>query len=633
MNGTNGTAPGKEIRKSARTSLKKHYWLFVVATLLAAILGTEYGNATQVLRLQKKRSSDTAAVMTDSFDLTDAITVPEVPGRPDIRNALGVSDMAGETVLNDVINGDWQSITDAVEYRMKVLRGKETYVGDVQLGHSRGVFASIINEFESGSLLLSLLTLYDTILGSKKLAVNLFALLGFVIIVLFWLLVSNVYRAVCCRIFLEGRMYDKIPYSRFMFLNRVKKHTKAALTMALYTLLRYLWLLTVVLYPVMRYAYLMVPYLVAENPDLSGMEAIRLSSRMMKGHKWEAFKLELTLLPWFLLSILTGGVAGVLFFYPYREAVLAEYCARIRCLAKEQRVEGTERLNDRYLFEVPSEPVLREAYRDIVQKNAAGQSGMEPRPGVWGWLESWFGIIPSLDEREKEYRSHMQFDLKKEEYEDALAGRTYPTRLFPIKEVHKRKKTDEIGYMRHYPVHAVILMFFLFSGGGWLWEVALHLVQTGEFANRGFLHGPWLPIYGSGGVLILLFLYRIRKKPMTEFILIIVLCGILEYLTSWILEITHDGAKWWDYTGYYLNLNGRICAEGLLVFGVAGMAFIYVLAPVIDNFIEQLKMKSLIPVCAVLVVIFGIDVVYSAISPNAGAGVTEGSHKETQMVE
>ena len=227
----------------------------------------------------------------------------------------------------------------------------------------------------------------------------------------------------------------------------------------------------------------------------------------------------------------------------------------------------------------------------------------------------------------------MQSDLKKEEYEDALAGRTYPTRLFPIKEVHKRKKTDEIGYMRHYPVHAVILMFFLFSGGGWLWEVALHLVQTGEFANRGFLHGPWLPIYGSGGVLILLFLYRIRKKPMTEFILIIVLCGILEYMTSWILEITQDGAKWWDYTGYYLNLNGRICAEGLLVFGVAGMAFIYVLAPVIDNFIEQLKIKILIPVCAVLVVIFGIDVVYSAISPNAGAGVTEGSHKETQMVE
>ena len=176
-------------------------------------------------------------------------------------------------------------------------------------------------------------------------------------------------------------------------------------------------------------------------------------------------------------------------------------------------------------------------------------------------------------------------------------------------------------------------MFFLFSGGGWLWEVALHLVQTGEFANRGFLHGPWLPIYGSGGVLILLFLYRIRKKPMTEFILIIVLCGILEYMTSWILEITHDGAKWWDYTGYYLNLNGRICAEGLLVFGVAGMAFIYVLAPVIDNFLEQFKMKILVPVCAVLVVIFGIDVVYSAISPNAGAGVTEGSHKETQMVE
>ena len=637
MQETNGTALRREIRKAARYSLKRHYWLFVAATLLAAILGTEYGNATQALRLQKKEPFDATEIVTDAAEIaTDATEVvteaADVADLKDVQIALGVNELSGGTVFNDIINGDWQRIIDAVEYRSEVLQGKETYVGDVQLGHSRGVFASIVNEFESGSLLLSLLTLYDTIVGSRKLAGILFALLGFAIIVLFWLFVSNVYRVACCRVFLEGRIYEKISYSRFMFLYRVKKHTKAAFSMALYTLLKYVWLLTVVMYPVKRYAYFLTPYLVAENPDLSAVEAIRLSSRMMKGHKWEAFLLELTLLPWLVLSIVTGGLAGILFSNPYRETVFAEYASRIRCLAKEQKVEGTEQLNDRCLFEAPAEDVLRAAYQDVAQDAADGQS-FEAREGVFGWLESRLGIVPYLDDREKEYRSHMNADLKREEYRDALAGKTYPTRLYPIKEVLKRKKTDEIGYMRHYPVHAVILMFFLFSSGGWLWEVALHLVQTGEFANRGFLHGPWLPIYGSGGILILLLLYCIRKKPMTEFIAIIILCGILEYLTSWVLEITHDGAKWWDYTGYYLNLNGRICAEGLLVFGIGGMAFVYVLAPVVDNFIEQIRLKILMPVCAVLVVIFSVDAVYSGIHPNTGVGVTEDAPAEVQAGE
>lgn len=57
MQETNGTALRREIRKAARYSLKRHYWLFVAATLLAAILGTEYGNATQALRLQKRNLS------------------------------------------------------------------------------------------------------------------------------------------------------------------------------------------------------------------------------------------------------------------------------------------------------------------------------------------------------------------------------------------------------------------------------------------------------------------------------------------------------------------------------------------------------------------------------------------------
>ena len=96
----------------------------------------------------------------------------------------------------------------------------------------------------------------------------------------------------------------------------------------------------------------------------------------------------------------------------------------------------------------------------------------------------------------------------------------------------------------------------------------------------------------------------------------------IEYFTGFFLELTHNGQKWWDYTGYFLNLDGRICAEGLLVFGVGGMAFVYVIAPLIDNWVKEHLNKKLSTVCLVLLLLFGADVVYSHFEPNVGEGVT-----------
>ena len=94
------------------------------------------------------------------------------------------------------------------------------------------------------------------------------------------------------------------------------------------------------------------------------------------------------------------------------------------------------------------------------------------------------------------------------------------------------------------------------------------------------------------------------------------------YFTGFFLELTHNGQKWWDYTGYFLNLDGRICAEGLLVFGVGGMAFVYVIAPLVDNWVKEHLNKRLSTACLVLLLLFGTDVVYSHFEPNVGEGVT-----------
>ena len=151
----------------------------------------------------------------------------------------------------------------------------------------------------------------------------------------------------------------------------------------------------------------------------------------------------------------------------------------------------------------------------------------------------------------------------------------------------------------------------------------MHLVSYGEFVNRGALHGPWLPIYGTGAVLILTVLNRFRKNPALEFGAAIVLCGFLEYMTSLVMEIVTGGTKWWDYSGYFLNLNGRICAEGLLVFGIGGLAIVYIIAPVIDDLTGRLNERKVMAVCTALLVLFLADAVYSQIHPNTGEGVTD----------
>ena len=146
-------------------------------------------------------------------------------------------------------------------------------------------------------------------------------------------------------------------------------------------------------------------------------------------------------------------------------------------------------------------------------------------------------------------------------------------------------------------------------------------IRFGQFSNRGMLHGPWLPIYGSGVVMIAVLLNRFRSRPALEAAAIVVLCGFVEFMTSYITELI-TGLRWWDYTGYFLNLNGRICGEGLAVFMLGGMMAVYLLVPIIDNMTMRVKPKLLVGVCLALLLCFTADMVYSFINPNKGDGVT-----------
>ena len=467
--------------------------------------------------------------------------------------------------------------------------------------------------------------------GSESIGILVMILLGAAGAFGIWFLLINVFPVVIRRVFLEGMIYEQVTSQRFVFLLRVKKWLRASWIMFVKYIWYSLWCLTIAGIAVKRYSYYLVPFIVAENPDMTAREAVTLSRKMMDGHKWECFVFELSFIGWEILGILTIGIFNIFYTNPYKTAAFTRYYAELRAEALEKGIPGSELLYDTYLYEKAGTFLLRAKYPDVAafMENPDGEE--EKLSGWRGFLADNFGILLMRRSQERSYEKHQAEYVRLRSMIDDVQGLAYPVRLYPIPEEERRKLVQSLNYMRHYSVWSLMAVFLTLSVFGWLWEVGMHLVSYGEFVNRGALHGPWLPIYGTGAVLMLTLLYRFRGKPVLEFCSTILLCGFLEYMTSLVMEIATGGMKWWDYSGYFLNLNGRICAEGLLVFGVGGLAIVYVIAPVIDGLIGEVNEKRIMAVCSALIILFAADAVYSQFQPNTGKGITDIERgKETQ---
>ena len=122
--------------------------------------------------------------------------------------------------------------------------------------------------------------------------------------------------------------------------------------------------------------------------------------------------------------------------------------------------------------------------------------------------------------------------------------------------------------------------------------------------------GPWCPIYGFGAVFISLLLSRHAEDPLAVFGLAILICGILEYSASYMLEkIFH--ARWWDYSTKKFNLNGRVCADTLLPFGLLGLLLVYAITPVMFSCFDLLSETMIQIFCLSLSLLFLVDITIS----------------------
>lgn len=151
-----------------------------------------------------------------------------------------------------------------------------------------------------------------------------------------------------------------------------------------------------------------------------------------------------------------------------------------------------------------------------------------------------------------------------------------------------------------------IIIFFGYSVLGWLIENTTQLIEKHKITNRGFLVGPYCPIYGTGALLLHFLLNKYQNDPIVLFILSVIVCCSLEYLTSYIMEKVFN-ARWWDYSSKKFNINGRICLETGIPFGLFGMCSIYFLNPIIFSFLNKIPSTTLVIIAFILSFIIAID--------------------------
>lgn len=152
-------------------------------------------------------------------------------------------------------------------------------------------------------------------------------------------------------------------------------------------------------------------------------------------------------------------------------------------------------------------------------------------------------------------------------------------------------------------------LFIIYSFIGWIIEVLCIFYISKKFINRGFLIGPYCPIHGIGA-LSMLFLLQRYTDFLTLFIMSTVICSILEYIASYLLEKKFK-ARWWDYTNMPFNVNGRICLITSLEFGVLGVLLIKLINPTIINYLNNTNPILIMVVGSIILLGFIIDCICS----------------------
>ena len=157
----------------------------------------------------------------------------------------------------------------------------------------------------------------------------------------------------------------------------------------------------------------------------------------------------------------------------------------------------------------------------------------------------------------------------------------------------------------------LFMLFITYSIIGWVMELITVSIERRKIVkNRGFFIGPYCPIYGFSSILMIFFLRQYEDDPWVLFVMALLLCTTVEYLTSLIMEKIFK-IRWWDYSHMKFNLNGRVCLTNSVLFGALGLFLIHVLNPFVIGRFTQIPTNIFTIVAVIVLVIFISDVIVS----------------------
>lgn len=155
-----------------------------------------------------------------------------------------------------------------------------------------------------------------------------------------------------------------------------------------------------------------------------------------------------------------------------------------------------------------------------------------------------------------------------------------------------------------------LLLFFFYCFCGWVWESCYVSACKHRWVNRGFLHGPFLPIYGSGAIIVLFVTLPVKNNLILVWIFGMLAATLLEYVTGAVMERLFK-VRYWDYSTHKIQLNGYICLSSSIAWGFFSVMLIKYLHPPVDRLLERVPGWIVDPLSLVLVIILTIDVVKS----------------------
>ncbi len=144
---------------------------------------------------------------------------------------------------------------------------------------------------------------------------------------------------------------------------------------------------------------------------------------------------------------------------------------------------------------------------------------------------------------------------------------------------------------------------------GWVYELVFYYFDKGYLINRGSTFGPWIPIYGFGAIFIYFLTKKIKNNKLLVFISSMIICGLLEFLTAFLLlKVGH--VRLWDYNVEILNfgnIGGYICLRSVLLWGLCGIILTSGIIPLINKLYQKYNQKNIFIIWVFLAIMFLID--------------------------